>query len=112
MKERILIVENDLANGISYKEAIEKMGIDVLLVSNAKNAVEAMDNEDFLAVLSNMRIPVRKKGSANKEAGMTVVKECVSRCIPLIVVVRDKHHGSSCIKIMMPQPMFAIDFSL
>ena len=41
---------------------MKDIGLDVLRVSNIKNAISVLNEEDFLAVLSDINIPLIKDG--------------------------------------------------
>ena len=109
MTDKILIVEDDFANGIAALAAMKEFGFDAIVVGNAEDAIKSFDNEDFLAVLTDMNMPLEKGGLVDKEAGKVVIKESINRCVPSAVVTGGiGHHGEPCIKVLLPEPMFAI----
>lgn len=109
MTDKILIAEDDFANGVAALAAMKESGFDATVRGNAEDAIKALDNEDFLAVLTDMNMPLKKGGSIDKEAGKVVIKECINRCVPSAIVTGGTgHHGEPCIKILLPEPMVAV----
>lgn len=111
MAYKILVIDDDPINGVAAVTAMKELGFDPILSTNVEEGIKILNDEDVLCVLTDMNMPLEKGGSINKDAGMVVIKECINRNIPSAVVTGGGigHHGISCIKVMLPEPMFAIN---
>ncbi len=101
---RILIVENNFENGINAIEAMRQLRIKVELVSNVEDALKEIDKNNFLAVLSKMNLPLKKKSQEiSKGAGKILIKKCTRHLIPSAIVAKEIR---SSLKVMVPEPIF------
>ncbi len=56
--QRILLAEDNEINQIIFKELLVSFGVEVVAVSNGKEAVEAFENENFDLILMDTQMPV------------------------------------------------------
>ncbi len=115
MEKKVLIVENNLSNGIAALIAMEELGLEARLVLNVDEALEALKNDDFLFVLSDMVMPLEKGSSTDKSVGKIIIRECINQLTPSAVVtggiVQGHHHKGQerVIDILIPDPVVAVE---
>ncbi len=110
-KIKVLIVEDNFDNVLTALIAMEELDVEPIIASNVEKALEILQfrSKEFLCVLSDMHMPLSSEGGYSKEAGKIVIKECINRHIPSLVITKGvHHHEKTCIEILMPDPMFAL----
>ena len=102
MEDKILIVEDDLENGIAVLTAMDELGLEAEVVPNAEEAIKKIETESYLAVLTDMNMPLKKGESVNPKAGEAVVNACAKKMTPCVVVTAgyNAHHKSDHVYIL------------
>ncbi len=96
MKEGILIAEDDFANGLAAMMAMKELNLDTDLVTNAKEVIEKIEEKAYVAVITDLNMPLAKDEVINPKAGEVVVKACAKKMIPVFVVTAGiLHHGGT-----------------
>lgn len=108
MKDKILIVEDDLSNGLAALIAMEQLGLESEVVSNAEEAIKKIEAESYLVVLSDMNMPLKNGESINPKAGETVVNACAKKLIPCFVITAgySDHSKSNFVHILATYNFF------
>lgn len=73
MKNRILIIDDDLLVLKSFEKLLISDGYEVISTSSYSEAIEAIENKDFNLILSDIRMPDKN--------GIETVKEIQARLI-------------------------------
>lgn len=95
-KDKVLIAEDDFANGVAATMAMGELGLDAYLVPNAKAAIEQIEKEAYVAVLTDLNMPFAEGEEINSKAGEEVAKACAKKMIPCFVVTAGVlHHGGT-----------------
>lgn len=81
----ILVIDDELSIRTVLKAQIQKMGYPVVTLSNGRQAIQAIQEQHFSVILTDLHMP--------QVDGMTVLKECKNR-IPQTPVVVLTAHGS------------------
>jgi len=81
---KILVVEDNPINQIVIKKIIEKLGHSVVCLSNGKEGVERVEQEDFDAVFMDLQMPIMGGLEATK---LILQKDWNNRIQPQIVAV-------------------------
>ncbi len=88
MRGKILIVESDFKNELAALTAIEEVGHEGMVVSNVEEALEVINREDLLAVLTDVNLPLKKGKSDSPYSGESVIQSCIDRVIPVALVTQ------------------------
>ena len=86
MKDKVLIAEDDLENGLAALMAMDELGLEAEVVVNADEAIRKIETESYLAVLTDMNMPLKNGEGINPKAGEAVVSACAKKMIPCFVV--------------------------
>jgi CheY-like chemotaxis protein len=78
---RILVAEDNLINQLLMKKVLESMNCIVTMVENGKQAVDAVNNTDFDAILLDIQMPVMD----GHQAAM-LLRQKLTEYIPIIGV--------------------------
>lgn len=86
--QRILILEDDHALGLQWQRALEGAGMAVVLAETADDAIEALHESTFAAVVLDMFV-VDAQGRIEPRGGVTVMGEMrlrIERPPPIILI--------------------------
>lgn len=83
----ILVAEDNLSNQMLAKVLLTKLGFEVTLVENGKDAIEVLDSKPFKAILMDMMMPVMNGYEAAAE-----LKQRGSK-IPIIAITANAMKG-------------------
>lgn len=94
MKDKILVVEDNATNAAAAAMALEEMNIEVSIAASAEEAIEMLNEKNFLAVLTDMHMPAVKSGHVDPKAGEIVAEQCGKKMIPCFVITAGiLHYG-------------------
>ncbi|MCX7926534.1 MAG: response regulator [Candidatus Omnitrophica bacterium] len=85
MAHRILIVDDEAMITKSLQKLLKKQGYDVTIVTNGKEALEKIKNEDFDLFILDIRMP-EMDGIETLQAARKIVSDSKKKPIPEIVI--------------------------
>lgn len=86
---RVLLAEDNDINRMVESELVRRLGHEVTVVSNGREALSALSREDFDLVLMNVSMPVLDGITATRE----IRRGDVPRCSPRVPVVAVTGHA-------------------
>ncbi len=83
---KVLVIDSNEDSILEAMIGAEEKGMEADFSKDMVSALEKMDKEDFLYVLTDMEIPRYANGPLDEKAGETICRECQKRGITVAVV--------------------------